>query len=600
MSSYSGSSLIFKYGLQAVTILYINRLALLAATLAVFAIPAAAQTASGHGLGGDQAPPISFSGMEVTVRTDLTPADITVGDIDDINMKVRFFDTLTDTTLEKVTYRIEMWRGGELLARNLFYDLDGSLDVKIRPDANCDQAELWRCSVYGGSQHISSPGALFVYGEPCSGDNYDICARPTITGPIFEKGGLYNIRVDIEGATSPRIQLAERLSYDTFVSVAQDQDFVIKTAHAEEIPVTIKTYYDEVENFVFDHTDSSITFDMKFDWTPDYVDLVEVVHEEIRVPKGFVPYAEGKQFRGYVNGVEINQRALLNDPYSYKDTNVIHFLITNNELQKIADSMSEDRFTSSNMNLKLVPLEEASTSFTEFYLIDLETMQDPVPTTVNISWEDRYGAGDTIPFEFTFLDQDRQLINDVRYGYAVIDASGQEITRFSGDDPSNTGIASPEGIDVQGIRIPSEGLIRIDVIVYGTGLDYDPTHSGIGSGMIEIGPGSPGDGDAVLAAAPTETPVIPPWIKTNAGWWASGQIDDATFAQGLEYLIQNGILVVPAAPAGGDAPGEGSALSAIPPWVKTTAGWWAEDQIDDEAFVAGVQYLIGEGIIRTE
>ena len=29
--------------------------------------------AFGHGLGGDQAPPISFGGMEVTVRTDPEP-----------------------------------------------------------------------------------------------------------------------------------------------------------------------------------------------------------------------------------------------------------------------------------------------------------------------------------------------------------------------------------------------------------------------------------------------------------------------------------------------------------------------------------------------
>ena len=50
---------------------------------------------------------------------------------------------------------------------------------------------------------------------------------------------------------------------------------------------------------------------MPFDWSPDYVNLVQVVHEEVRVPKSFAPYAEGKQFKGFVNGVEIDQRALL-------------------------------------------------------------------------------------------------------------------------------------------------------------------------------------------------------------------------------------------------------------------------------------------------
>ena len=200
-----------------------------------------------------------------------------------------------------------MWRSGDLLARNLFYDMDGRLDVEIRPKEGCDEAEPWKCTVYGGSEHVSAPEALYVFGEECNDNNLDTCARPTITGPVFDKGGLYNIRIDIEGAESPRTVLASLLSYDTFVSIAQEQDFVIQTANAEEIPVIVKTYYDEVENFQFDASDNSISFDMPFDWTPDYVNLVQVVHEEVRVPKSFVPYAEGKQFQGFVNGVEIDQ-----------------------------------------------------------------------------------------------------------------------------------------------------------------------------------------------------------------------------------------------------------------------------------------------------
>ncbi len=308
---------------------------LLLSLIGIFTIPALIPDAFGHGLGGDQAEPLSFGDMEVTVSTQLSPSDITVGDIKSANMQIRFFDTLTDKNLDKVTYRIEVWQSGELLARNLFYDLDGRLDVKIKPKADCNKVPIEKCSIYGGSEHVSAPGALFVQGAECTDENLDICARPSITGPIFVKGGLYKIRVDIEAATSPKTVLANLLSYETFVSVAQEQNFFFKTANAEEVPVVIKTYYDDVDNFKFDQKDNSISFDMPFDWSPDYVDLVQVVHEEVRVPKTFTPYAEGKQFKGYVNGVEIDQRALLNDPYSYDDTNIVHFLITKNELQKI-------------------------------------------------------------------------------------------------------------------------------------------------------------------------------------------------------------------------------------------------------------------------
>ena len=562
------------------------------AIIGIFTIPALIPDAFGHGLGGDQAPAISFEGMEVTVRTDLTPSDITVEDIEDINMKVRFFDTLTDTTLEKVTYRIEIWRSGDLLARNLFYDLDGRLDVEIRPDANCDEADLWKCSVYGGSEHVTAPGALFVHGEDCTDDNLETCARPTITGPIFEKGGLYNIRIDIEGATSPKTLLPILLSYDTFVSVAQEQNFLVQTASAEELPIIVKTYYDDVENFQFDTLDNSISFDMAFDWNPDYVDLVQVVHEEVRVPKSFVPYAEGKQFQGFVNGIEIDQRALLNDPYSYDDTNVVHFLITNTELTRINEELGSDNYDSKNMNLKLVPLDEASKSSTEFYLVDTNNFEQ-VPTTVNISWDGQYGANEEIPFEFTFFKEGKQLLKDVRYSYIALDERNNEIARYDGDDPNSPGILSTEGIDIQRIFVPSEGQMRIDILVYGTGLDYDPTYSGIGSAIIEIGPGAPSS--TATPAPSTEQKAIPEWIKNNAEWWADGTIDDNSFIQAIQFLIKEDVLKIPPTTQGS---GDGS--DEIPEWIKNNAEWWADGTIDDNSFIQAIQFLIKEGIMRIQ
>lgn len=132
----------------------ISKFVLFSSILILFTIPLTVPNVFGHGLGGDQAPPLSFGDMEVTVRTELTPSDITVGTLDDINMKIRFFDTLTDKNLDKVTYRIEVWQNGELLARNLFYDQDGTLNVKINPKTGCVEAELWRCTVYGDRKSV--------------------------------------------------------------------------------------------------------------------------------------------------------------------------------------------------------------------------------------------------------------------------------------------------------------------------------------------------------------------------------------------------------------------------------------------------------------
>ncbi|WP_148680241.1 peptidase [Nitrosopumilus maritimus] len=567
-----------------------NKFALFITIIGIFTIPALVPDVFGHGLGGDQAPAISFGDMAVTVSTQLTPSDITVGEVDTANMQVRFFDTVTDTNLDKVTYRIEVWQSGELLARNLFYDLDGRLDVKITPKTDCNEENLHQCSVYYGSEHVSAPGALFVYGTDCNDENLDVCARPEITGPIFIEGGLYQIRVDIEAATSPKSILANLLSYDTFVSIAQDQNFMIQTANAD-IPVVVKTYYDQVDNFNFDQSDNSISFDMPFDWTPEYVDLVQVVHEEVRVPKTFAPYAEGKQFKGYVNGIEVDQRALLNDPYSYDDTNVVHFLITNQELQRINETLGEANYENPKMDLKLVPLDEIEKQSTEFYLVDT-TNYEPVPTTVNISWDGSYGAGDEIPFEITFFDENRELIRDMRYVVSFIDENDEVLETFLGDDPQMPGIVATEGIDIKKIYVPSQGVYRIDIRALGTGLAYDETYAGIGSGIIELGPST---GKTVPTPEEQTPAAIPAWIKNNAEWWAAGQIDDGSFVQGIQYLVKENILQIPPTSAG-----EGTGSNEIPAWIKNNAGWWAEGAIDDDAFIQGIQFLIKEGIMKVQ
>ena len=85
--------------------------------------------------------------------------------------------------------------------------------------------------------------------------------------------------------------------------------------------------------------------------------------------------------------------------------------------------------------------------------------------------------------------------------------------------------------------------------------------------------------------------LIPDWVKDVAGWWHEGEINDASFLEGIAYLIEHDVLVVPSTEAG-------SGGGAVPEWVKNTAGWWANDEIDDETFVNALQYLIQQGLIQ--
>ena len=85
---------------------------------------------------------------------------------------------------------------------------------------------------------------------------------------------------------------------------------------------------------------------------------------------------------------------------------------------------------------------------------------------------------------------------------------------------------------------------------------------------------------------------VPDWIKNNAGWWAEGIVSDAEFLSGIEFLIKDGIIVVPPTTVESSSPS-----GSVPDWVKNGAGWWAEGIVSDTEFVNGIQHLMKTGLI---
>ena len=88
--------------------------------------------------------------------------------------------------------------------------------------------------------------------------------------------------------------------------------------------------------------------------------------------------------------------------------------------------------------------------------------------------------------------------------------------------------------------------------------------------------------------------VIPKWIKNNAGWWANDEISDQTFVNAIQFLIKEEIIEIPNLPE--IAQNEQSTV--IPKWIKNNAGWWANDEISDNDFIKGIEYLVQQGIIQ--
>nr|ABZ07130.1 putative HYR domain protein [uncultured marine crenarchaeote HF4000_ANIW97P9] len=92
-------------------------------------------------------------------------------------------------------------------------------------------------------------------------------------------------------------------------------------------------------------------------------------------------------------------------------------------------------------------------------------------------------------------------------------------------------------------------------------------------------------------AAEEEEIIIPAWIKSNAGWWDAGLIDNRNYVTGLQWLISNGIMTIPPTEQGTGSD------DVIPSWVKNNARWWADGSIDDRNYVTGLQWLISNGVM---
>lgn len=86
--------------------------------------------------------------------------------------------------------------------------------------------------------------------------------------------------------------------------------------------------------------------------------------------------------------------------------------------------------------------------------------------------------------------------------------------------------------------------------------------------------------------------VIPSWIREFAKYWYNGAISDIEFANAIEFLIKEEIIVIPLSENETDLN-----EVIIPRWIKASTGWWIDRIISDKEYAASLEYLIKDGII---
>ncbi|HWP78253.1 MAG TPA: peptidase [Candidatus Nitrosotenuis sp.] len=517
-------------------------------------------SAFGDGLTQENLPPATFGNRQAALFIKISPPILTKDTVGDTYLQLRLYDANTGQTVPHVSYFISAWHDDKLRLRNLFHAHSGELTLKIVPK-NIDVNDV----VIYGDEVPQLPGAWTGFN-----DKVDVHA------PLLIDSGLYHFEIKIFGIDYDQNIFAEQdvKTFNSWLSVGDISDHTISYG-GKSYPVSVVSYYDQITNFKFDEAKKSISFSMPFNWdTTRLKDQTIFVHQEVRIPKTFKEFTDTTAYDGKVNGIPTIGRMLILDPYSVEDTAILHFLINKDDILNMAKTISPATKT---MDFVVSP---ASAITKNSFTVKLDS-----GATAQVSYDSSLGAGNTVPLEITFFDESGQLLKFVRHGFRVEDSAGKILVENIGDDPQKPGIMSPEGIDIQEVKFPAEGNYKITLVVFSHDLDELTTYQGIGSATFKIGKGG--------TTQPTQPAYeIPSWIKNNAGWWAEGTITDNDFVQGIQYLIQKGIIKVPPTQS------EGTTTQSIPSWIKRNAGWWADGTIGDSDFVQGIQYLIKQGIIK--
>ena len=87
--------------------------------------------------------------------------------------------------------------------------------------------------------------------------------------------------------------------------------------------------------------------------------------------------------------------------------------------------------------------------------------------------------------------------------------------------------------------------------------------------------------------------IIPSWVKENAKWWSQDQISDEDFTTGLQYMIHQEIINMEK-----EVISEEESEPNLPSWLRKNAGWWSQGLLSDDEFSKNIQWMVDNGFIK--
>jgi hypothetical protein len=394
-------------------------------------------------------------------------------------------------------------------------------------------------------------------GSDLFGSLFDGGKAVNVKGNVFGSGGLYNFKIIITTGDDYSNIISPPLDYDVGISFLDKTSHNINDINFGRQQLDVITYYDLInDDFAYDPNKKMISYSMQFDWSEKNILSTSVMHQEIIIPKTFGDLMV-KSLSADVNGVQVPDSAITIDDFSAQNR-VAHLILNQNDILEISKKVGG---LTNKMDFSVMPSADN---------LPLTTMTENAQFKLNLSWEPQnIESGSTVTFFFDILDTfllDRPV--SVSYNLSILD-DDERIFQTSG-------VSNASGHNMIEFDVPDDvtGIITLQF--------ENLNGSDLADAVIPV----------IVDRVGVDQASIPDWIKNNAGWWATDQIDDSAFVQGIQYLIKESIMIIPSTETS-----ESMESQVVPDWIKNNAGWWATDQIDDSAFVQGIQYLVQNGII---
>ncbi len=499
----------------------------------------------GHGLGSETMSPVMIGDTEATLEVnsftnyvDIDGEELGVKQIT-INLFESFINMNSNAVepINNVIFQVELIKGDIILINETFQRDDGVLIMNLTPSNNEDVKVLERETV-----------ASFL-GLASEQYNFE--------GEIFENGGLYEFKITVIAINSYDNVLMDPVNYELGISIEETTRYDINDVNYGIQSLGIITYFDQIIDFEYNDQTKEIKFSFPFEWNQKTIDQTTVIHGEVLVPKTFGDLLVSK-YIATLNGLELPESMVNIDDFS-ADDRLVHVVVSQNELQDI--------FLTSQFNEDLILMTIKPES-----ALPLSGVTENGQFKIKLWWDGELKSGQTSILHYDVLDtflRDKPI--EVPY----------ELKLFHNEKEiqNKTGISTGSKMQSNSFEffIPTD--ISGILVVKFENLD--------GSKLANV------EFPIIIDRKnPSSTSYqIPNWVKNNAGWWADGQIPDSAFVQGIQFLIKEGIIIVPVSES--TAQNE----SNIPEWIKTNAGWWADGQIDDKTFATGIEFLIKIGLI---